>query len=317
MPDSRQPTVAQTRRGDPWALGSDAGYAAANLFDRAAVTHADPLIGPLVRGLPSLLLGITLVWKNRTLTQLVPTSEDYVGSGVLLSLLGAGAISTVGLFAYYFAIKVGGVTITIPVLQTYGLWGALIAWFFLRERVSPMVFLGLGMIALGLATLGFGQNQGQPISPRWQWAIPLAFFAAVTYGLAGVLWRHGQLGGAHQSTAILVQFMASIAVALAGLAVNGRLVLLGATPGKNLAALLASGILSGIVGIYCMFMALRLMTVARVFAYSALTPVVATLGAHFLLHEYLNAVMLAGVCLASVGVALTQIYRPAEEKQAL
>jgi drug/metabolite transporter (DMT)-like permease len=330
MPDSRLPTAdrrllttmedslaPRRRRGEPWALGSVTGYALANLFDRVAVTHADPLIGPFVRGLPSLFLGITLVWKNRTFTQFAPDSPNYVGTRVLLSLVGAGAVSTVGLFAYYFAIQIGGVTITIPVLQTYGLWGMLIAWFFLRERAGRMLVLGLGMIALGLAALSLGQLRGQPISPGWYWAIPLALLAACTYGLAGVLWRDAQLRGAHQSTAILTQFMASIAVALAGLGANGRLALIVTTPGKDLATLFASGILSGIVGIYCIFMALRLMAVARVFAYSALTPLVATLGAHFLLHEYLNAVMLAGVCLASGGVALTQIFRPAEEKQAI
>jgi drug/metabolite transporter (DMT)-like permease len=314
--DRQLRTAPGPRRGEPWALGSVAGYASANLFDRLAVTHSDPLIGPLLRGLPSLALGVGLVWKNRTFTQLAPKSDDFVGTDVLLSLLGAGTVSTVGLFAYYFAIRMGGVTITIPVLQTYGLWGTLIAWFLLRERVGRMVIVGLVMIAAGLAALSLGQHQGQPISSRWYWAIPLALFAAGTYGLAGVLWRHGQLRGAHQSTAILVQFIASIAMALAGLAVNDRLVLIRTTPGRDLAALLASGVLSGIVGIYCIFMALRLMTVARVFAYSALTPLVATLCAHFLLHEYLNPLMLFGVCLTSVGVALTQIFRPEEETQA-
>ncbi len=325
MPESLQPTAdcrlataPRRRRGEPWALGSVAGYSSANLFDRLAVAHSDFLflIGPLIRGLPSLVLGIALVWKNRTLSQLAPTSDDYVGSRVVLSLLGAGAISTVGLFAYYLAVRIGGVTIAIPVLQTYGLWGTLMAWFFLRERVGRMVVLGLGLIALGLAALSLGQLQGQPISPRWYWAIPLALFAALTYGLSGTLWRDGQLRGAHQSTAILAQFIASIAVALTGLTVSGRLTLIGTTPGRDLAALFASGILSGIAGIYCTFMALRLMTVARVFAYSALTPLVATLCAHFLLHEYLNPLMLLGVCLASVGVALTQIFRPEEEPQA-
>src|SRR6516225_10771198 len=284
LADGPLPVAPRRRRAEPWALGSVAGYASANL--------SDPLVGPLLRGLPSLTLGIALVWKNRTLTQLLPTSEDYVGNRVLLSLVGAGAVSTVGLFAYYFAIQIGGVTITIPVLQTYGLWGMLIAWFFLRERAGRMLVLGLGMIALGLAALSLGQLRGQPISPRWTWAIPLALFAAFTYGLAGALWRDAQLRGAHQSTAILTQFIASMAVALAGLGAHGRLALLATTRGRDLAALFSSGILSGIVGIYCIFMALRLMTVARVFAYSALTPLVATLGAHFLLHEYLNALML-------------------------
>jgi drug/metabolite transporter (DMT)-like permease len=65
-----------------------------------------------------------------------------------------------------------------------------------------------------------------------------------------------------------------------------------------------------------MFTALRLMAVARVYAFSALTPLVATLFAHFFLKEYLNFTMLMGVLLVSAGVGLTQIYRPKDERQA-
>jgi drug/metabolite transporter (DMT)-like permease len=105
-------------------------------------------------------------------------------------------------------------------------------------------------------------------------------------------------------------------VAAGGLTLLGRWSALVTTPVHDLAALLASGVLSGIVGIYCMFTALRLMAVARVYAFSSLTPLVATLFAHFFLREYLNVVMLLGVLLVSAGVALTQIFRPKEEKQA-
>lgn len=304
------------RGGELWALGSVLGFASANIFDRLAVAHADPLVGPLIRGLPSLLLGIVLVWKSRTLRQLLPGSERYVGKRAILSFIWAGALSTIGLFAYYFAIQRGGVIITIPVLQTYGVWGTLVAWFFLQERFRGPILLGLGLIAIGLPGLYWGELRGQPISAQWYWAIPLALFAALTYGISGVLWRDGQLRGAHQSIAILVQFIASMAVALAGLAVSGRLALIVTTPWQDLAALFVSGALSGIVGIYCMFMALRLMTVARVFAYTSLTPLVAALFAHFLLREYLNFLMLVGVVLTSLGVSLTQIFRPEYEKQA-
>ena len=58
------------------------------------------------------------------------------------------------------------------------------------------------------------------------------------------------------------------------------------------------------------------MAVARVYAFSSLTPLVATLFAHFFLHEYLNGFMLAGILLVSCGVGLAQIFRPREEVQA-
>jgi len=304
------------RRGEPWALGSVLGYSAANVFDRIAVVHADPLLGPLLRGLPSLLLGIFLVWRNRTLDQLRPGSPRYVGRRAILPFLVAGVLSTIGLFVYYFAIRVGGVVITIPVLETYVIWGTLVAWFFLGERIRARALVGVGLIALGLVALAVGQRGGQSISPLWYWAIPLALFTAVTYGISGVLWRDGQLRGAHHSTAILSHSLTSMTVALIGLAALVRWSALVATSGRDVAALLTSGVLSGVVGIYSMFIALRRMTVARVYALRALTPLVAALFARFFLHEYLSPFMLASILLVSLGVALTQIYRPGEERQA-
>jgi drug/metabolite transporter (DMT)-like permease len=304
------------RRGEPWALGSVLGYSAANVFDRIAVVHADPLLGPLLRGLPSLLLGIFLVWRNRTLDQLRPGSPRYVGRRAILPFLVAGVLSTMGLFVYYFAIRVGGVVITIPVLETYVIWGTLVAWFFLGERIRARALVGVGLIALGLVALAVGQRGGQSISPLWYWAIPLALFTAVTYGISGVLWRDGQLRGAHQSTAILSHSLTSMTVALIGLAALVRWSALVATSGRDVAALLTSGVLSGVVGIYSMFIALRRMTVARVYALRALTPLVAALFARFFLHEYLSPFMLASILLVSLGVVLTQIYRPGEERQA-
>jgi drug/metabolite transporter (DMT)-like permease len=314
MEPSPRPT--ERRRGEPWALGQVLGYATANILDRLAVAHADPLILPLLRGLPSLLLGILLVGKNHTLGQIEPHSPQYVGRRAILPFIWAGIISTVGLFAYAFAIRVGGVIITIPALETYVIWGPLIAWFALKEQLRPLALLGIGLIVVGLLALSWGQWRGQPATPYWYWAVPLAIFAALTYGLSGVLWRDGQLRGAHQSTAILLQFLASIAVAIAGLGVFGRWSLLQEAAWRDLSALLASGVFSGIIGIYCMFTALRLMSVARVYAFSALTPLVAALFARFFLHEYLSLLMLAGTLLVSAGVVLTQVFRPQDERQA-
>lgn len=301
-------------------MGSVLGYASAEILDRMAVAHADPLVGPFLRGLPSLALGIVLVSKNHTLAQLRRSSPQFIGRRAIMSLLLAGVLSTLGLFAYYFAMQIGGVVVTVPVLQTYALWGTLTAWFFLQERIHPLALIGVALLSAGLAILYWGQLRGQPISPHWYWALPLTLFTALTYGVSGVLWRDSQLRGAHQSIAILLQFVASESVALLGLMLvitRASIFSVGVElTAKNLAELLSSGVLSGIIAIYCMFTALRLMAVARVFAFSSLTPIVATLFAHFVLHEYLSLSMLAGVLLVSVGITLTQVFKPKEEKQA-
>jgi drug/metabolite transporter (DMT)-like permease len=315
MTDAAQ-SKATSRRGEPWALGSVLGYSSANIFDRLAVIHADPLLGPLLRGLPSMLLALVLMVKNRSWDQLRPSSAVFIGRRAILPFLWAGLLSTAGLFLYYFAIRLGGVTMTIPVLETYVIWGTAIAWFFLGERVRALSLVGVALIFAGLVTLSLGQLGGRPASPLWYWAIPLALLTALTYGISGVLWRDGQLRGAHQSTAIFLQFTTSLSVALIGWLTLGGWRTAGATGGRDVAALLASGVLSGIVGIYCMFTALRRMSVARVYAFSSLTPLVAALFARFFLQEYLNATMLIGILLVSCGVGLTQIFRPHEERQA-
>ena len=312
------PPSAVRRHGEPWALGFVLGYASANMFDGLAMLNADtdPRIGPVLRGLPSLLLGIVLVWKYGTLKQLRPTSPEFIGVRAIWAFVAAGVISTVGLFFYYYAIRFGGVTITVPAQETYVLWGTLIAWLFLGERTRAYALAGVGLTFVGLVVLSLGKSIGQAMLPHWYWAIPLGLLTGLTYGVSGVLWRDGQLRGAHQSTAIFLQFSTSTLVGLIGASFAVRNGALHAIVWNSLGALVASGVLSGVVAIYCMFTALRLLAVARVYAFSSLTPLVATLFAYFALREYLNLVMVLGILLVGAGVVLTQIFRPRDERQA-
>lgn len=296
-------------RGEFWAIGSMLGYASANIFDRLAVGGGDPLVGPFLRGLPSLALGLVLMWKHRTWDELRPGSSRYIGRRAVAPFIWAGVLSTLGLFLYYFAIRLGGVILTIPLLETWVIWGTLTAWLMLGEELRGFLLIGWALIALGLGGLVYGQLHGHSLSQGWYWTLPLALLAAVSYGVSGVLWRDGQLRGAHQSTAILLQFISSVAVGLIGLLISGRGLILIATPWRSLLNFLASGVLSGVIAIYCIFTALRLLEVARVYAFSSLTPLTATLFARFFLHEYLNLATLAGVVLICAGVILTQVIR--------
>ena len=299
----------QHNRGELWALGSVAGYASANIFDRLAVGVGDPLVGPFLRGLPSLALGLVLMWKQRTWDQLKPRSPRYIGRRAIAPFVWAGVLSTAGLFLYYFAIQVGGVILTVPILETWVIWGTLAAWLMLGEELRGFLLIGWGLIGGGLAFLILGQLRGHPLTATWYWTLPLAAMAAVSYGVSGVLWRDGQLRGADQSTAITLQFISSVAVGLIGLLVSGHGRALLALPIGSLADFLGSGIASGVIAIYCIFTALRLLEVARVYAFSSLTPLTAALFAHFFLHESLNPPTLGGVILICGGVTLTQIIR--------
>jgi drug/metabolite transporter (DMT)-like permease len=292
--------------GEFWAIGSMLGYASANIFDRLAVTGGDPLVGPFLRGLPSLALGFVLMWKHHTWGELRRGSPGFIGRRAIAPFIWAGVLSTLGLFLYYFAIRLGGVILTIPLLETWVIWGTLAAWLMLGEELRGYLLIGWGLIALGLAALVYGQLRGHGLPHGWYWTLPLA---AISYGVSGVLWRDGQLRGAHQSTAIFLQFVSSVGVGLIGLLASGRGMVLIATPLRTLTNFLASGVLSGVIAIYCIFTALRLLEVARVYAFSSLTPLAAALFARFFLHEYLNAATLIGIAIICAGVILSQIIR--------
>jgi uncharacterized membrane protein len=164
------------RRGEPWALGTVLGYALANIFDDIAMKQANSantpkpgsgesfpivlstalggaLLGTALRGLPSLVLGMVLMWKHRTLNQLRPSSPQYIGLRPILAFVFAGVISTFGLCMYYLAMSLGGVIITVPVQETYVIWGTLIAWIFLRERIH--LFALVGVVLIFWVWLGF------------------------------------------------------------------------------------------------------------------------------------------------------------------
>jgi len=295
-------------RGELWALGSVLGWSSANIFDRLAVQHGDPLVGPFLRGLPSLGLGLILMWKHGSWDEIRPASVRFIGRRAIMPFVWAGVLSTLGLFLYYFAIRLGGVILTIPILETWVIWGTLAAWTMLGEKLRGFLLIGWGLIALGLGSLVLGQLRGQPLSASWYWALPLAALAAVSYGVSGVLWRDGQLRGAHQSTAITLQFVASVGVGLIGLLVSGHGRALAALPVGSLADFLGSGLASGVIAIYCIFTALRMLEVARVYAVSSLTPLAATLFAWFFLHEALNPFTFAGVVIVCLGVTVTQVF---------
>ena len=179
-----------------WALGLVVGYASANIFDKLAVDQAVDqrigLLGPLLRGSPSLALGIFLVAKNRTLGEMIPGSPQYVGRRAILSFVGAGVLSTLGLFAYYLAVKIGRRDRDYAGagnLRHLGHSDRLVFSGRALPRLCPRRYL---LIFLGLLLLSFGEFRaagmltGRGMSSYWYWEDFASLFTALTYGVFGV-----------------------------------------------------------------------------------------------------------------------------------
>lgn len=105
-----------------------------------------------------------------------------------------------------------------------------------------------------------------------------------------------------------------IALTIAILAGAGRLGAIGEAAVRDLLTLLASGVLSGVLAIYCLFTALRLMSVARIYTLHSFTPLLAAGLGRALFGESVNGPMAIGIGLTSLGVVLVQVAGPAEGK---
>ncbi len=305
-----------TEIGELWMIGAVLGYAGAYLFDRFAVVRVDPFVATFVKNVPILIFGSTLIFTKKTYKQLVPSSEKYVGRYPIIIFLIGGVLTSLGTFAYYYALRLGGINITVPVTQTAVLWGIVVSWLYLGEKYSWRGVFGIALLVIGLMVLGYGQTKGTPVSEQWFYAIPLALFAAFGWGLTGVIWRDGQLRGADQSTGIFVQFASKAVFTMIVLVLMGRLELIMTMSFHDLGALLISGLLSGLVAQYCLFMAFRVMSVARVYALNSLNPILAAVLAYFIINEYINVTMFTGLIMASSGVVLVQIFKPKYERKA-
>ncbi|MBX3142037.1 MAG: DMT family transporter [Trueperaceae bacterium] len=298
-----------TFAGELWALAAVVGYTGSNLFGRAGVALGNPVAGPLLRDLPSFLLGLSLLSRAGRYRQLLPGRSAFQGAKLVPFVL-SGAISVIGTFAFFFSLSIGGVNIAVPVLQTQLLWGALFGWLLLGERVLPRGVFGIAVTFAGLCVLAVGQSRGTPVSDAWFTALLLALVPAVAWGLSGVIWRRGQMQGVERSAGMTVHYGTSVLVSLSFLIIARQLDVYRALGWESLVSLVMSGICGGVIAAFAMFTAIKLLPAATVFVLNGLTPLLTAVGGAWFLGEYVNPLMWAGIALTSLGVVVFQVTKP-------
>lgn len=309
VPKPTQPPAADRQHrfaGELWAMVAVLGYSASNLFGRAGVVRGDPLAGPLLRDVPSLIMGVVLLLRSGAHRELNPGSEAFRGRSLLL-FVASGVVSLFGTFAFFYALNIGGVNIVVPVLQTQIIWGALIAWWLLGERLQLRRGLGVLVSLAGLVVLAYGQSQGVPVSQQWPLGVLLALVPALGWGASGVIWRLGQQRNVSRATGITVHYGTSALLGLAYVVLSGNFGVFGSLSSQDFSSLLLSGVFGGMIGVYAMFSAMKLLPAATVFVLNGFTPILVALGGWLFLNEYINMVMWLGILVTSLGVVVFQL----------
>lgn len=297
--------------GEFWAGATSASYALTNVASGIAVVGAHPLVAPVFRSIPTLVIGWAQVLRTPSLLRAFdPRAASFVGYRATAALLLSGicqiAIGTVGLF---YALSLGGVVLVVPVVGTQMLWGALLARLFLGERLRGLSVACMLGAVMGIAILAYGEWLGTAGRVGSLWAIPLALIPATSWAVAANSTRYALQSGVERYVAVAMQTTTGVIVLLVAVLVSGLGSILWTTSLASVGLLLLSGVLATAAVVGTVY-ALSLTTVASFQVINGLSPVIATLIAVVFLGEHFNSVMAAGTLLTVTAVIGAQWSLP-------
>lgn len=310
----RQPRK-QTRRvafgpGELWASASAFGYAFAAIFSRVASVAIHPFVAPGLRLLPVVVVAWVRVLRRRAdLGRLNPGSETFLGWRLLAIICLGGTFTTViGTVGYFYALRIGGVVLTQPVLATSIFWSAFLAAIFLGEALTRRMVTGVIVAVLGVALLGYGRSVGGNLPGNVLLALPLAFIPAVTWAAGSICTRYALVKGVDKYLVLAVSNLWAVVLLFGLLLLTGQAGLITSVSLNGLGSVLLAGVLTAVSQI-TITEALSFTSVASVSTINGLNPVLSAILAYFLLGEPLNALMIAGTILTVIGVVYVQVTK--------
>jgi transporter family protein len=109
------------------------------------------LVETLVSVLIAVLLFVAVVQRHAAQPPLYSTVNVY---GIL-----SGAALAIGLLFYYFALERANVSVVVPVTATYPVVAVMLGYVLLRERPSPLQWIGVILVVAGTALLLAGPSK--------------------------------------------------------------------------------------------------------------------------------------------------------------
>lgn len=292
--------------GEWWAVAAAISYLTQGLTLRAAAPTVDPIFGVAVMAVPAWLASLYLVFRSpKRRSQLTPGSAGFVGFSRLGMLALAAAFSYgVGNILWVLALRQGGVTVTVPAIQSTAIWGAVLGCIFLRERITPRMVAGLICFSGGLLLLGWGRSIIDAPGEGWAWALAFGVVAALCWSGLSAVSRFIMLAGADRFTVLVF----SISVGL--LVVNVALWQRGALsswwlPPDEMPFLLVAG-LCNLAAQVSLTTALSLTEISSVNIITAAGNAMSPVFGFLIFADPLNAAMALAVVLVLTGAAAVQ-----------
>ena len=270
-------------------LWGAADYHAGNLskkFRPTAVLAVTQIIG--------LIFGIILATASGAWDAQALGSQGYLLPGIA-----AGFCGYIGLICLYRALATGRMGVVSPISAMSGLVPVFYAIFFLDERFSQIVTIGVVLALLGaFMASGPEVSQGLPLKP-----VMLALGAALGFGCALAFMAEGS-----QSSALMTMVAMRAATLIVSVAILVRLRGTGGMGKADLPLLIFIGVADFSANLILGVATTKgLVSLANVLG--ALYPIMTALLAFIFLRERLHKVQYAGIISAVLGVAVIAAFQ--------
>ncbi|WP_298924371.1 DMT family transporter [uncultured Ramlibacter sp.] len=270
-------------------------WGASFLFMRIAVIEFGALPTAALRVAVAALVLFPLLW----LRGLLPQLRQHWKKIFVVGALNSGIPFALFCFAL-LSISTG---LSAILNATVPLFGALVAWFWLRDRPTPSRILGLAVGFAGVALLAWDKASFKPdasgIAPAW--AVLACLAACLCYGIAASFTKRHLGGLPPLVTAGGSQIGATVVLALPALWLRPT-----AMPGlKAWMAVLAVGIVCTGVAYVIYFRLIEAVGPARALAVTFVVPVFAVLYGALFLGEAVTGWMLLCAAVIVAGTALS------------
>jgi len=279
--------------GTIMALGAAFSWASSTILIRVGLQEKSPIAANILRlyiigTIYLLILAVTHGWEQ------VESAGIIV---VLVAMISAMFGFVIGDYFYFSALKMVGVSRTVPITSTYPLWAILWSFLFLGEKVSFLLLLGTVLIVLAIIIVRRAEER-ENVNPK---GFIYAFVAPISWSVAIVL-----LGWLTRYLSPLT--VAGLRMVLAALGIS---VFLPRRKGEirrvNVRELLAIGgaAISGLlIGQYLFVYSISIVGSQVAAPVSSVNPIIASYFAVAFLHEKPNRRILEGLIMAVSGVIL-------------
>lgn len=164
-----------------WVIIAVLFYQANDITLRIITVNVNFISGCIVQAIPLVVVsGVFLCKEQRA-------KSGLMSKKAIAMILSYGAAQVLfGNLLYFVAMKLGGLSVASPMVQSQAIWAVLLGAVFLKEYIPPKGRVGVGCFVVGIAVLSYFKSYGAEISGGW-------LLGAVCGILAGLCWATGSL----------------------------------------------------------------------------------------------------------------------------